>query len=144
MTTRNCMNCRQEKGGLKMESSQVALTVHESEKTPACIMGDDRTATQLNPGAHPHKYPQHNPNNNKGSNLNSDQNLSRTRSSVNLVQHKPGCLGQHIKTQILVENTPLEAIRDSGANISAVHPSTLVECRILENRVRPWYFNPVK
>ncbi len=35
------------------------------------------------------------------------------------------------------------AIMDSGATISAVHPSTLLEYGISEDNVRPWDFNPV-
>ncbi|KAL7382273.1 hypothetical protein ABVT39_019851 [Epinephelus coioides] len=42
------------------------------------------------------------------------------------------------------EGTPLVAIMDSGANISAVHPSTLEKCGISEDKVVPWNFNPVE
>lgn len=36
------------------------------------------------------------------------------------------------------------AVMDSGATISAVHPSTLLECGISGDMVRPWAFDPVE
>lgn len=50
----------------------------------------------------------------------------------------PGHLDRPIKTAIEV------AIMNFGATISAVHPSTLLECGISANKVGLWDFNPME
>ena len=158
VTVRNCMNCSYDRDGARAESSREPPTVHESEVGSTSKVGEVRTSPQMGRGARSREFRRGGRDSARGSNSGNSRNYSGNSGnysgnsgnfsgagpSVSLIQHKAGRLGQPIKTDVLVEGTPLVAIMDSGATISAVHPSTLEECGISEDMVSPWVFNPVE
>ncbi len=143
MTTRNCTNCRQEKNFVRQEANHTVLTVRKAEGSPASGASEDRSTHTTDSGACSRIFQKFSRSNSKAANQGSGKNFSSTSSSVNLVLHEPDRLGQPIKTQFVVEGTPMVAVMDSGATISVVHTSTLLECGISEDKVRPGDFNPV-
>ncbi|KAL7385194.1 hypothetical protein ABVT39_017316 [Epinephelus coioides] len=102
-TTHNCVNCRRDKEGVRVEPSHAPPPVHESDGASAGKVGENKTSPQMDQGAHTHKFQKGGRNDSKGPNSNNGRNFSGAGPSLNLVQHTATRLGQPTKADILVE-----------------------------------------
>uniref|UniRef100_A0A8C9TDM7 Gypsy retrotransposon integrase-like protein 1 n=1 Tax=Scleropages formosus TaxID=113540 RepID=A0A8C9TDM7_SCLFO len=140
VTTRNCGTCRKtrqsgntEPGGGAAASPQAD---QENPNAPQDTRGD--------PGARPRRFQRP-----RGGNQNLEPGPSVQSTggshSVNLVQDSPRkSKNSPLSSVVMVNQVFLKATLDTGASISAVHPSTLLRCGINEDIVLPWTFSPLE
>lgn len=98
----------------------------EPEHSPAGGMGNVAGAIAPELGTRPRRFQKLERGNNEIANRSIGKSVPTPSPSVNLVVHDQGRLGQPIKTEIEVGGTPMLAVMDSGATISAGAPLHLI------------------
>ncbi|KAF5894793.1 Glycerophosphoinositol inositolphosphodiesterase GDPD2 [Clarias magur] len=141
VTTRNCGNCKRNKQSINIESGRGMagnVPCQDILKTSEGSRGET--------GARPRTFQRF-----RGAKQEAESSMRNQQAqdchTVKLVQKNPGLVkskNKPLTSMVVVNEVSLKATLDTGASISAVHPSTLEQCEIKEGAVLPWNFSPLE
>lgn len=141
VTTRNCDNCKKTKQAVSSDSCG-AVTSALCQETPNNSGVSARPGGEL--GARSKKFQR------AGDSREETEPRTRARPTegahtVSVVQADPmRSKSTPLSSMVVVNQVALKATLDTGASISAVHPSTLGKCGITEDVILPWTFSPLE
>lgn len=146
VTVRNCHNCKQGRGqNLEPDPRKSDTGDSVGVQGLSDTTGENGGASGRELGARPRLNQRNNRPFRRRQEPNTEHQSQEPPPTLSLIQRrsdKPW--SAPLTTKVFVRRVPLTATLDTGASISAVHPSTLEQCCLEDDVIMPWTLSPLE